>query len=49
MPYGTSPLARALEYGPSNRFLAALPPRRNFPRIWLRSIWATRRSADISD
>ena len=27
MPFGTSPLARQLEHGRSNRFLATLPPR----------------------
>jgi hypothetical protein len=27
MPYGTTPVARQLEHGKSNRFLAALPPR----------------------
>jgi hypothetical protein len=26
MPYGTPPLARQLEHGQFNRFLAALPP-----------------------
>jgi hypothetical protein len=26
MPYGTFPIARQLEHGKSNRFLAALPP-----------------------
>ena len=27
MPYGTTPVARQLEHGKPNRFLAALPPR----------------------